>query len=82
MVFYVTAAIGASTNPCSETYCGTAPESEIEAKNLADFIRKNKSIIKAYITIHSYSQMLLFPYSYTYELAADHDELVSHCYLP
>nr|XP_004546830.1 carboxypeptidase B [Maylandia zebra] len=68
---------GASTNPCSETYCGTAPESEIESKNLADFIRKNKSIIKAYITIHSYSQMLLFPYSYTYELAADHDELMA-----
>lgn len=82
MVFYVIAATGASTNPCSETYCGTAPESEIESKNLADFIRKNKSIIKAYITIHSYSQMLLFPYSYTYELAADHDELVSHCYVP
>lgn len=82
MVFYVIAAIGASTNPCSETYCGTAPESEIESKNLADFIRKNKSIIKAYITVHSYSQLLLFPYSYTYDLAADHDELVSHCYLP
>uniref|UniRef100_A0A8D3ANR7 Carboxypeptidase B n=1 Tax=Scophthalmus maximus TaxID=52904 RepID=A0A8D3ANR7_SCOMX len=34
------------------------------------------SIMKAYITIHSYSQLLLFPYSYTYELAADHSELL------
>uniref|UniRef100_A0A3Q0SR90 Carboxypeptidase B n=1 Tax=Amphilophus citrinellus TaxID=61819 RepID=A0A3Q0SR90_AMPCI len=69
--------VGASSNPCSETFCGSSVESEIEVKNVANFIRKNKSIIKAYITIHSYSQLLLFPYSYTYELAADHSELVS-----
>ncbi|KAK2859530.1 hypothetical protein Q5P01_004150 [Channa striata] len=67
---------GASSNPCSDTYCGSAPESEIEVKNVADFIRRNKSIIKAYITIHSYSQLLLFPYSYTFQLAADHSELL------
>ncbi|XP_034416143.1 carboxypeptidase B [Cyclopterus lumpus] len=67
---------GASSNPCSETFCGFKPESEIEVKNVADFIRRNKSIIKAYITIHSYSQLLLFPYSYTYALAADHRELL------
>ncbi|GAA6215022.1 carboxypeptidase B [Lates japonicus] len=67
---------GASNNPCSDTFCGYKPESEIEVKNVADFIRRNKSIIKAYITIHSYSQLLLFPYSYTYELAAHHSELL------
>ncbi|KAM4543975.1 carboxypeptidase B [Fundulus diaphanus] len=69
--------IGASSNPCSDTFCGHTPESEIEAKNVADFIRKNKSAIKAYITVHSYSQLLLFPYSYSYNLAADHSELMS-----
>ncbi|XP_029005237.1 carboxypeptidase B [Betta splendens] len=68
--------VGASSNPCSDTYCGSAPESEIEAKNLADFIRRNKSVIMAYLTVHSYSQLLLFPYSYTYQLAADHAELL------
>ncbi|KAM6900213.1 carboxypeptidase B isoform 2-T2 [Xenentodon cancila] len=67
--------IGASSNPCSDTFCGYTPESEIEVKNVADFIRRNKSLIKAYITIHSYSQLLLFPYSYSYNLAADHSEL-------
>ncbi|KAG8009496.1 Carboxypeptidase B [Nibea albiflora] len=70
------AALGASSNPCSDTFCGYSPESEIEVKNVANFIRRNKSIIKAYITIHSYSQLLLFPYSYTYDLAADHSELL------
>ncbi|XP_004081139.1 carboxypeptidase B [Oryzias latipes] len=69
--------VGASSNPCSETFCGSTPESEIEVKNVADFIRKNKSSIKAYLTIHSYSQLLLFPYSYSYNLAADHSELMS-----
>ncbi|XP_016131518.1 carboxypeptidase B [Sinocyclocheilus grahami] len=69
--------VGASSNPCSETYCGSSIESEIESKNLANFIRSNKSIIKAYLTVHSYSQLLLFPYSYKYDLTADHSELLS-----
>ncbi|XP_060776712.1 carboxypeptidase B [Neoarius graeffei] len=69
--------VGASKNPCSETYCGPSVESEIEVQNVANFIRRNKSIIKAYLTIHSYSQLLLFPYSYTYAQAKDHVELMS-----
>lgn len=67
---------GASSNPCSDTFCGYKPESEIEVKNVADFIRKHKPSIKAYITMHSYSQLLLFPYSYTYQLAEHHSELL------
>ncbi|NWH81604.1 CBPB1 Carboxypeptidase, partial [Piaya cayana] len=68
---------GASKNPCADTYCGSAPESEKETKALADFIREHVSTIKAYLTIHSYSQLLLFPYSYTYKLSPDNEELVS-----
>ncbi|XP_076014511.1 carboxypeptidase B [Genypterus blacodes] len=68
--------LGASSNPCSDTFCGHSAESEIEVKNVADFIRRNKSVIKSYITMHSYSQLLLFPYSYSYELAAHHGELM------
>ncbi|XP_054241975.1 carboxypeptidase B [Indicator indicator] len=67
--------IGASKNPCDATYCGSAPESEKETKALADFIREHLSTIKAYLTIHSYSQLLLFPYSYTYKLPSDYEEL-------
>ncbi|NXF91207.1 CBPB1 Carboxypeptidase, partial [Eubucco bourcierii] len=67
--------IGASKNACDATYCGSAPESEKETKALADFIREHLSTIKAYLTIHSYSQLLLFPYSYTYELPSDYQEL-------
>lgn len=69
--------LGASDRPCASTYCGSAPESEKESKALADFIRENLSTIKAYLTVHSYSQLLVFPYSYTYKLAKDYNELVS-----
>uniref|UniRef100_A0A670Y3A4 Carboxypeptidase B1 n=1 Tax=Pseudonaja textilis TaxID=8673 RepID=A0A670Y3A4_PSETE len=69
--------VGASTNPCSETYCGSKPESEKETKALTDFIRRNRSTIKAYLTIHSYSQMLLYPYSYTYKLTPNNVKLNS-----
>ncbi|XP_004419328.1 PREDICTED: carboxypeptidase B [Ceratotherium simum simum] len=67
--------IGASSSPCDETYCGPAAESEKETKALADFIRENLSSIKAYLTIHSYSQMLLYPYSYAYKLPENDVEL-------
>ncbi|XP_041033954.1 carboxypeptidase B-like [Carcharodon carcharias] len=66
---------GASRDPCSPIYCGPYVESEKEVKALADFIRNHSSIIKAYLTMHSYSQKCLFPYSYTYSLVFDHDEL-------
>ncbi|XP_058517395.1 carboxypeptidase B [Ochotona princeps] len=67
--------LGASSSACDETYCGSAPESEKETKALADFIRNNLSSIKAYLTIHSYSQLLLYPYSYSYKLPSNNAEL-------
>ncbi|KAM3933593.1 carboxypeptidase B2 [Leptodactylus fuscus] len=67
---------GASRNPCHDTYCGAFPESEPEVAAVTSFIRQNKDIIKGYITMHSYSQMVLFPYSYTQEKSKDHDELL------
>ncbi|XP_070789129.1 carboxypeptidase B2 [Pituophis catenifer annectens] len=66
---------GASRDDCEETYCGPYPESEPEVKAVADFLRKRKDRIKAYLTMHSYSQMVLFPYSYTRNQSKDHDEL-------
>ncbi|KAF1413784.1 Carboxypeptidase B, partial [Spheniscus humboldti] len=69
--------LGASKNSCDSTYCGSAPESEKETKALADFIREHLPTIKAYLTIHSYSQLLLFPYSYTYKLPSNYEELNS-----
>lgn len=66
---------GASSNPCSETYHGKFANSEVEVKSIVDFV-KNHGNIKAFISIHSYSQLLLYPYGYTTESAADQAELV------
>ncbi|XP_058132642.1 carboxypeptidase B2 isoform X4 [Dasypus novemcinctus] len=66
---------GASSSPCSETYCGPFPESEPEVKAVADFLRRNIKHIKAYISVHSYSQHILFPYSYNRSKTKDHEEL-------
>ncbi|XP_014831153.1 PREDICTED: carboxypeptidase A6 [Poecilia mexicana] len=57
---------GASSHPCDDTYCGPFPESEPEVKAVAKFLRKHKKHMKAYISIHAYAQMLLYPYSYKY----------------
>nr|XP_056705638.1 mast cell carboxypeptidase A-like isoform X2 [Euleptes europaea] len=64
-----------SDDPCDETYCGPSAESEQETKQVADFIRDNLAIIRGYISVHAYSELLLFPYGYTYKLAPNHDEL-------
>jgi hypothetical protein len=59
-----------------DTYRGPAPESEKETKAVADFIQSHLTSIKAYITFHSYSQMLLFPYGYTSKLPPNYKDLV------
>ncbi|XP_059822126.1 carboxypeptidase B2-like [Hypanus sabinus] len=66
---------GSSKNPCSEIYSGQYPESEPEVKAVAAFIRQRSDHIKSYISIHSYSQMILFPYSYKRSRSKDHTEL-------
>lgn len=67
---------GASSNPCHDTYCGPYPASEPEVEAVIKFLNLKKEEIKGYITMHSYSQMVLFPYSYTKEKSKDHDELL------
>ncbi|XP_028584317.2 mast cell carboxypeptidase A-like [Podarcis muralis] len=67
--------VDASKDPCTENFCGPSAESEPETKAVATFIRSHLSSIKAYLSIHSYSQMILFPYGYTLNKAPNHDEL-------
>ncbi|XP_017330349.1 carboxypeptidase A1 [Ictalurus punctatus] len=55
---------GASKNPCSESYHGPSAHSAIEVKNIVDLI-KNRGNFKAFISIHAYSQLLMYPYGYT-----------------
>ena len=53
-------------HPCDDTYCGPFPESEPEVKAVANFLRKHRKHITAYLSFHAYAQMFLYPYSYKY----------------
>ncbi|CAJ0951073.1 unnamed protein product [Ranitomeya imitator] len=61
--------------PCSEAYAGTAPESAPEIKALTAYIRENLQSLRSYISFHSFSQLLLYPYGYTEELPPNHEKL-------
>ncbi|XP_062956670.1 carboxypeptidase A1 [Cynocephalus volans] len=65
---------GASSSPCSETYHGKSANSEVEVRSIVDFIVGHGNI-RAFISIHSYSQLLLYPYGYKAEPAPDQEEL-------
>lgn len=69
---------GASSHPCDDTYCGPYPESEPEVKAVAKFLRKRRKNVQAYISIHAYAQMLLYPYSYKYAAIPNFSCVVRH----
>ncbi|XP_027731781.1 mast cell carboxypeptidase A [Vombatus ursinus] len=64
-----------TNNPCCEIYKGKAPESEKETKAVVNFIRSHIDSIEAYVSIHAFSQMLLFPYGYTEVPVPNNEEL-------
>ncbi|NXT20706.1 CBPA1 Carboxypeptidase, partial [Syrrhaptes paradoxus] len=65
---------GSSSSSCSDTYRGPYANSEPEVKAIVDFVN-NHGNIKAFISIHSYSQLLLYPYGYTKTPTPDDAEL-------
>uniref|UniRef100_A0A673IKS7 Carboxypeptidase A2-like n=1 Tax=Sinocyclocheilus rhinocerous TaxID=307959 RepID=A0A673IKS7_9TELE len=67
---------GASKDPCSESYHGPYANSEVEVKNVVDLIMGHGNF-KSFISIHSYSQLLMYPYGYTCTDIPDKSELHS-----
>ncbi|XP_027631688.1 carboxypeptidase A5 isoform X2 [Tupaia chinensis] len=65
---------GSNNNPCSETYRGPFPQSEPEVAAIVDFITVHGNF-KALISIHSYSQMLMYPYGHSLEPVLNQKEL-------
>ncbi|MER7176078.1 M14 family metallopeptidase [Streptomyces mesophilus] len=61
---------GSSGSTSSETYRGPSAESAPEVKVVANFVRSRiiggKQQIKASIDFHTYSELVLWPYGYTY----------------
>ncbi|MFF3893878.1 M14 family metallopeptidase [Streptomyces sp. NPDC001812] len=61
---------GSSGSKSSDTYRGSAPESAPEVKVVADFVRSRVvggvQQIKAGVDFHTYSELVLWPFGYTY----------------
>ena len=70
---------GSSSNMCDETYHGPNPFSELETTALSNYIMNNmpQMDFKLYLSIHSYSQLILLPWGFTETHPEDYDELVS-----
>lgn len=60
--------VGASSSACSDTYAGPSAFSEIETLSLSKFIEGLKGKVQLYLSLHAYSQYLLYPYGHTSDL--------------
>lgn len=62
-------------SPDSETYGGPKPFSEIEMATYSSYLHSLGSQLRAYISFHSFSQLLMYPYGYSNELPVNHKQL-------
>ncbi|XP_053668171.1 zinc carboxypeptidase-like [Anopheles marshallii] len=71
--------IGSSDDPCSYDFSGSNSFSEPESLALANFLQANVDVarIRTYIALHSYSQLLMFPYGHTAEKVPNYNDLQS-----
>ena len=51
---------GASSEPCDEAFMGSGEFSEVEGRNVRDFLLSHKDSIKFYNSLHSFGQMVTF----------------------
>ena len=57
---------GVSHDSCSEVFCGPEAFSEVEMRNIRDYVMTLDPVPVLGHTFHSYSQLWLWPYGYDY----------------
>ncbi|GAA5910682.1 hypothetical protein JCM5296_001691 [Sporobolomyces johnsonii] len=65
---------GARPNPCSDSYAGRAAFESVELKALSEYLLDEANGIDAFLDLHSFGQMLLFPYSYSCDAVTRDEE--------
>ncbi|XP_046405867.1 carboxypeptidase B-like [Ischnura elegans] len=66
---------GSSRDPCREIYAGRSAFSEPESAAISNFVKSKASIMKAYVTFHSYGQYILYPWGYDRKVPPDYRDL-------
>lgn len=66
--------VGVSKNPCHDIFAGSNANSESEVQSLTNYISRIKDL-RLYISMHSYSQVLLLPYGYTEDVPDNNEDL-------
>jgi carboxypeptidase A len=56
---------GSSTNPCTDTFAGNQSFSEPETLAMSQLYTRISPKTEMYLSLHSYGQLILFPYGYT-----------------
>ena len=52
------------SEPCSLEFHGPFAASESEVRHIMNFIQKEKNAIKGLLSLHSYSQLIAYPYGF------------------
>jgi len=68
--------INGNDDPCSDNYPGRAPFSEDETRTVSDYIRTISDKFYAYISFHSYSQHLMYPFGYTRDRVSERVQIM------
>ncbi|CAH2088362.1 unnamed protein product [Euphydryas editha] len=56
--------VGTSNNPCTDTYAGSRPFSEVEVRAVNAVIEEYLDRMLIYITMHSYGSLILYPWGH------------------
>ncbi|XP_055604386.1 uncharacterized protein LOC129752636 [Uranotaenia lowii] len=67
-----------ASNECTNNFAGTGPSSEAETQAMMDFMARFQKAITMYIAVHTYGELILWPWGYDFihcDNAQEHDDL-------